>query len=91
MSTFNKTSSNDTGDWQNNKEMNPAANSPETENGLIEDKSPGTADSWRKSPDEGDSSSAAAQQSADSSTTGDPGRTPGSAEGVEDFEKTGNE
>lgn len=23
--------------------------------------------------------------------TGDPGRTPGSAEGVEDFEKTGNE
>ena len=35
--------------------------------------------------------SAAAGASKADRETGDPGRTPGSAEGVEDFEKTGNE
>ena len=35
--------------------------------------------------------SAAAGASKTDSETGDPGRTPGSAEGVEDFQKTGNE
>jgi len=93
MSTFNNSSANDKGDWQNNKEMNPAANSSVTENGLLEDESRGTADSWRESSesDKGSSSVAAAKKAPDSSQTGDPGRTPGSAEGVEDFEKTGNQ
>ncbi|MEP7212449.1 MAG: hypothetical protein ABI791_05220 [Acidobacteriota bacterium] len=39
---------NDTGDWNSNKEMNPAANSSVTENGLLEDESRGDGDSWRE-------------------------------------------
>jgi hypothetical protein len=84
---------NDKGDWGNNKELNPAANSSVTENGLLEDESRGTADSWRESRDvdHGISAGVAAQKAPDAGTTGDPGRTPGSAEGVDDFEETGNE
>ena len=84
---------NDKGDWQNNKEMNPAANSSVTENGLLEDKSRGTADSWRETRDvdHGISAGVAAQKAPDTSKSGSPGTTPGSAEGVENFEETGNE
>ena len=84
---------NNTGDWQNNKEMNPAANSSVTENGLLEDESRGEGDSWREdeNTDRGIAGGAAARKAPDTTATGDPGRTPGSAEGVEDFEETGNE
>ena len=37
MSTTGKAKANDTGDWASNKEMNPAANSSVTEDGLLED------------------------------------------------------
>ena len=37
------------------------------------------------------SAGAAAQRSEQTETTGDPGRTPGKAEGVEDPEEKGNE
>lgn len=91
--TGNNSKANKIGDWQSNKEMNPAANSSVTENGLMEDESRGSGDSWRQSRDvdHGISAGVAAQKAPDSSTTGDPGRTPGSAEGVEGFEKSGNE
>ena len=79
---------NDKGDWTSNKEMNPAANSSVTENGLLEDESRGSGDSWRDTPS---SSGTATRRATETGKTGDPGRTPGSAEGVEDFEKTGNE
>ena len=74
MSTFGSKAANDTGDWQNNNEMNPAANSSATEDGLLEDRrDQSTADGAYKDD------------------TGDPGRTPGKAEGVEDPEEDGNE
>ena len=78
MSTKAKTQANDTGDWQNNAEMNPNANSAVTEDGLLVDENTeGAGGDWRNDEDE--------------SPTGDPGRTPGSAEGVDDFERTGNQ
>ena len=48
---------------------------------------------WRPAdPGKGGSTKAAvARSSKANEETGDPGRTPGMAEGVEDFEKTGNE
>lgn len=87
-STANKMA-NDTGDWRNNKEMNPAANSSITEDGLLEDDdSRAAGDTWRETPpvpDHGISAGTVAQN------TGDPGRTPGTAEGVENPERKGNE
>ena len=78
MGTFGKAQANDTGDWTNNKEMNPMANSSVTDNGLLEDENTRTAGGdWRGQDD--------------SEGTGDPGRTPGSAEGVEHPERHGNE
>lgn len=48
MSTTGKTQANDTGDWQNNREMNPQANSSVTEDGLLEDDNTRTAGGdWR--------------------------------------------
>ena len=78
MSTTGKAQANDTGDWLNNKEMNPVANSSVTEDGLLEDQNTRTAGGdWRGEDDEG--------------STGDPGRTPGKAEGVDNPGRTGNE
>lgn len=79
---------NDQGDWTSNKEMNPAANSSVTENGLLGDESRGSGDSWR---DDSDAGGTATRRATETTKTGDPGRTPGSAEGVEEFERTGNE
>ena len=78
MSTTGKAQANDTGDWQNNKEMNPSQNSSVTEDTLLEDENTRSAGGdWRGEDD--------------SETTGDPGRTPGKAEGVDNFQRTGNE
>ena len=80
---------NDTGDWQNNKEMNPNANSSVTEDTLLEDDSTKSAGgSWRSEPDLDHGISAGV---ADGKAQGDPGRTPGKAEGVDDPEIRGNE
>jgi len=78
MGTTGKAQANDTGDWGNNKELNPAANSSVTDDGLLEDDNTRTAGGdWRGE--------------ADDRTTGDPGRTPGKAEGVEDPQRQGNQ
>jgi hypothetical protein len=85
---------NDTGDWGNNPEMNPVANSSATEDTLLEDENTKDAGrSWRNDADTGQGTAAgtAAKKSPDTGTTGDPGRTPGKAEGVEDPEIEGNE
>ena len=85
---------NDTGDWENNKEMNPAANSSVTEDTLLEDENTkDTAGSWRDAQDvdHGISAGVAAQKAPGTSNTGDPGRTSGKAEGVEHPEIRGNE
>ena len=82
---------NDTGDWGNNPEMNPVANSSVTEDTLLEDENTKDAGrSWRDGQS-GTATGTAAQKSPDTGTTGDPGRTPGKAEGVEDPEIEGNE
>ncbi|PYT01824.1 MAG: hypothetical protein DMF63_03025 [Acidobacteria bacterium] len=53
MSTTGKAQANDTGDWASNKEMNPAANSSVTEDGLLEDENTKTAGGdWRGEDDE---------------------------------------
>lgn len=83
---------NDTGDWGNNMEMNPAANSSVTEDTMLEDENTKEAGgAWRdaRDLDHGISAGVAAQKAPD--TTGDPGRTPGKAEGVEKPEIDGNE
>jgi len=88
-----KKMANDTGDWGNNKEMNPAANSSITEDGLLEDEnSLDNGDTWRQSlnAEKGVSAGTVAVESG-RYKTGDPGRTPGTAEGVEDPEEKGNE
>ena len=78
MGTFGKAQANDTGDWTNNKEMNPLANSSATEDSLLEDQNTKSAGGdWRG-------------EEADDAT-GDPGRTPGKAEGVENPERRGNQ
>ena len=79
MGTKAKTQANDTGDWGNNKELNPLANSSDTEDPLLEDENTRTAGGdWRGEDD-------------DDFTTGDPGRTPGKAEGVENPQRAGNQ
>ena len=48
MSTTRKAKANNTGDWASNKEMNPAANSSVTEDGLLEDENTKSAGGdWR--------------------------------------------
>ena len=48
MGTTGKAQANDTGDWTSNKEMNPAANSSVTEDGLFEDENTKSAGGdWR--------------------------------------------
>ncbi len=93
MSTsFGKSKANDTENWQNNKEMNPAANSSVTaEDALQTDEE--TADSWRDAnfgnEEKGVSAGAVSVRQSETGR-GDPGRTPGKAEGVDDPEKEGN-
>lgn len=85
---------NDTGDWGNNKEMNPAANSSVTEDTMLEDENTRDAGGdWRNARDveHGISAGVATQKAPETQRTGDPGRTPGKAEGVEDPEIDGNE
>jgi hypothetical protein len=89
-----KKMANDTGDWGSNKEMNPMANSSITEDGLLEsDNELDNGDEWRRTapvPDHGISAGTVAQKPG-TNRAGDPGRTPGTAEGVENPEKKGNE
>jgi hypothetical protein len=75
---------NDTGNWGSNKEMNPAANSSITENGLLESNSQEGEQSWR-------TSDVNIQNSETGNKSVNPGRTPGKAEGVEDSEERGNQ
>ena len=81
---FGQSKANDTGDWSNNKEMNPAANSSVTEDGLLESSSQDGEQGWRND-----------EVNIQNSETGNkgvnPGRTPGKAEGVEEPEKRGNQ
>ena len=90
MNTFGSKTANDTGDWQNNKEMNPAANSSVTEDGLLEDHVEAEKPELGRDPKVEDSDESTAS-GAYKNDTGDPGRTPGSAEGVEDAEDNGNQ
>ena len=65
--TFGQKQDTDDSGWNNNKEMNPAANSSVTDDGLSEADDQGGEQTWRD---------------ADVNTeSADPGRTPGSAEG----------
>ena len=78
--TSGQPEANDTGDWNSNKEMNPASNSSATENGLLESDSP-----------KGNDSEPHVQPSETEGKGVNPGRTPGKAEGVEDAEERGNQ
>jgi hypothetical protein len=78
-----KKMANDTGDWGNNKEMNPAANSSITEDGLLEDEnSLDNGDTWRLSLNAGKgvSPGSVAVESGWYKTR-DPRRAAGAAEG----------
>lgn len=77
---FGSKTANDQGDWTSNKEMNPAANSSVTENGLLEEDDKTGDTTWREN----------AEDSKSDVQSDDPGRTPGKAEGDEDFDKYGN-
>jgi len=77
---FGNKTANDQGDWTSNKEMNPAANSSVTENGLLEEEDKVGDTTWREN----------AEDSKSDVKEDDPGRTPGKAEGDEDFDKYGN-
>ena len=93
--TFGSTTANDEGDWTNNKEMNPAANSSVTENGLLESEDQDGEKSWRATDEDQDSATenstgAAGKSPASQNTTEEPGRTPGTAEGDVDADKYGN-
>lgn len=74
----------DTGDWSSNKEINPAANSSVTDDGLLESDSQNGEQSWR-------TSDVNIQKSETGNKSVNPGRTPGKAEGVEDSEEKGNQ
>ena len=96
MGTFSEVKkANDTGDWNSNKEMNPAANSSVTEDTLLEDDATKAAgEEWRKTRDVDHGVSAgvaAAKAPGANERTGDPGRTPGKAEGVVDAGSKGSE
>ena len=93
--TFGKSAAKDVGDWTNNSELNPATNSPVTEDSVIAE-GVDDAKEWRDdnfaNSDRGVSAGAVTvQESETHSGTKNPGRTPGKAEGVEDPEKRGNE
>lgn len=60
--------------WNSNKEMNPLANSTVTDEGLLESEDQDGDKSWRDKDVTAES--------------GDPGRTPGSAEGEDESEQT---
>jgi len=95
--TFGKSAAKDVGDWTNNKEMNPAANSAIVEDSIAESEEESTAEGWRDdnfaNSDKGVSAGAVSvhDSETDESGSGDPGRTPGKAEGVDDAERRGNE
>ena len=82
--TSGQSNANDTGDWNSNKEMNPATNSSATEDGLLETNNKGNEDTWRDSEPH-------IQKSETEGKGVNPGRTPGKAEGVEDAEERGNQ
>ena len=92
--TFGKSAAKDVGNWTNNSEMNPATNSPVTEDSVIAE-GDDTAKGWRDDSgdaDHGISAGAVSVQDSETDTeSDDPGRTPGKAEGVEDPEESGNE
>ena len=73
---------------QETQEMPSSGNSPEraSTRGETDETQRGSQDIERSG-----NSGAAAQRSADTAVTGDPGRTPGKAEGVENPEEAGNE
>lgn len=89
MANFGQ-SAKDAGEWQSNKEMNIKENSSETD--VLSGNESSGEDSWRPSDNEQteatkNSTGAAGQSPAASQKqTGDPGRTPGKAEG-EDFDE----
>jgi hypothetical protein len=94
--TFGKSAAKDVGDWTNNSELNPATNSPVTEDSVVRGGDKENAQSWREdnigNADHGVSAGAVAAQDSETETgTDDPGRTPGKAEGVDDAEEKGNE
>ena len=72
--TFGQKQDTDDGGWNNNKEMNPAANSSVTDDGLLESQDQDGDKSWRDTDVNAES--------------GDPGRIPGSAEGEDEPEYT---
>ena len=80
---FGNSNADDTSGWNSNKEMNPAANSSATEDGLLE--------SDDKSGDENTGSSEVDIEKSDTGNAVNPDRTPGKAEGVEDAEDNGNQ
>ena len=95
-STFGKSAAKDVGNWTNNSEMNPATNSPVTEDSVGRSGDEENAQGWRDrnagDADHGISAGAVSvQESETHSGTHDPGRTPGKAEGVEDPEEKGNQ
>ena len=95
-STFGKSAAKDVGDWTNNSELNPATNSPVTEDSVGRSGDEENAQGWREdnigNADHGVSAGAVAVQDSETgSDTDDPGRTPGKAEGVDDAEHRGNE
>ena len=45
---FEQTKANDVGEWNTNKELNPAANSAVVEDGLLEDEDKEGDTSWRE-------------------------------------------
>jgi hypothetical protein len=82
--TFEQSDANDTGDWNNNKEMNRAANSSATESGLQQSDDKGGEEARLDSEPH-------IQKSETEGKGVNPGRTPGKAEGVEDAEERGNQ
>jgi hypothetical protein len=94
--TFGKSAAKDVGDWTNNSELNPATNSPVTEDSVARSGDEENAQSWREenigNADHGVSAGSVAVQDSETNTgSDDPGRTPGKAEGVDDAEEKGNE
>ena len=92
--TFGKSAAKDVGDWTNNSELNPATNSPVTEDSVIAE-GMDDAKEWRDDnvadSDKGVSAGAVSVQESEANAgTKDPARTPGKAEGVEDPERRGN-
>lgn len=94
-STFGKSAAKDVGDWTNNSELNPATNSPVTEDS-VKAEGMDNAEEWRDEGSEGQVGGSSAgrvaiNESETRDKTGDPGRTPGKAEGVDEPERRGNE